>query len=106
MLSWSFTAGGVDYSFSAVNLTFSMSSTTRQCVNITIVDDDLLEPSELFLVQLAAFDPNVFLEPSHEATITIADNDGMLYKLLSRYTVGFVSNQFLFTIYGVCIVFI
>ena len=66
----------MDYSFPAVNLTFS-SSMTRQCVDIEIIDDDLLETSESFFAQLDAFEPNVFLD-SVQATVNIADNDGML----------------------------
>ena len=50
---------------------------TRQCVDIEIIDDDLLETSESFFAQLDAFEPNVFLD-SVQATVNIADNDGML----------------------------
>ena len=46
-------------------------------MDITIIDDGLVEQPESFLVQLTAFEPNVFLDPQ-EAIVTIADNDGML----------------------------
>ena len=68
--------GGVDYSFSAVNVTFS-EGMTRQCVMININDDDLLENSESFFVELATFQRNVILD-SNQTTVNIADNDGEL----------------------------
>ena len=71
----------MDYSFSAVKLIFS-GSMMRQCVNITIIDDDLCERSESFFVQLAAFDPNIVLAPN-QATSNIADNDSTLTSFVA-----------------------
>ena len=83
----------MDYSYSAVKLIFS-GSMMRQCVNITIIDDNLCELSESFFVQLAAFDPNIVLDPN-QATSNIADNDCTLtskwvhgVKILSVYRVA------------------
>ena len=66
----------MDYSFSAMNQTFS-ESIPKQCVNISIVNDNLLEVSESFFVHLTAFRPNIILNPNR-TTVNIADNDGEL----------------------------
>ena len=47
------------------------------CVNITILDDDILEGDHTFTVTLTTLDPDVMLG-SNEATITIIDNEGNL----------------------------
>ncbi len=46
-----------------------------QSVNITIADDDLVERSEDFLVEISSPDPDVLFDRD-SASVTIADNDG------------------------------
>jgi hypothetical protein len=47
----------------------------RQCVNISIEDDGILEGPEDFNVMLSTSVDRVVLDPDM-ATVTIADNDG------------------------------
>lgn len=49
---------------------------SRACLNITVNDDDTLEPLEEFLVQLTDEDPRVEVDRD-QATVEITDNDGM-----------------------------
>ena len=77
--------GGVDYVWTAspavLTLTFDSTNLLQlQCVNITIIDDELVEVEEIFTVALSL--PNnprgqVMLQTS-TASISIADNDGKL----------------------------
>ena len=61
-------------------LTFSPGQPT-QTVNVTTLDDDILEnPREQFFVVASTNDPSVTIAPE-QATIDILDNDGM-YKCL------------------------
>ena len=68
----------LDYLSISEVLTFSSSSTT-QTVNVSIVDDQLLEGNEVFLVSLALKNQTdvhyVQLGPT-SASITIIDDDG------------------------------
>lgn len=67
---------GFDYVAMAYTKSFpigSMNSATL-CVNITIVDDEVLEENQEFFVSLSTKDPGVILESS-ETIITIMDND-------------------------------
>ena len=48
--------------------------TSRQCVEIFIVDDDLLETFETFSVELTTTDESVF-PIRNSSTIVIVDND-------------------------------
>ena len=90
------TTGGVDYSFSATNRTFS-ESIPMQCVNISIVNDNILEASESFFLHLTAFRPDIILDPSR-TTVNIADNDG---ELLPEITVSKSSGLYVRLILGV-----
>ena len=57
-------------------MTFTLfKDNTRECFNVDILDNDISEPEEKFLVMLATGDPQVDLLPD-TATITIIDNDG------------------------------
>ena len=51
--------------------------TTSQVIDIDIVDDDFIEPNEVFLVRLELLtpEPGITLSPN-EARITIVSNDG------------------------------
>ena len=65
---------GKEYSFQQITFTFSKDN-TRQCFNVSILDDDINEPEKTFLVMLTTGDPQVTLSPD-TATITIIDDEG------------------------------
>lgn len=56
-------------------MTFAPSDGDKKCVNVTIVDDSLVENNEEFSLTLTTSDSAVSLTSS-EATVTIIDNDG------------------------------
>ena len=64
---------GSDYSSESESLSFS-ASTTRQCVDITILADGLVEPDESFSINLVDPSPDVVLDVSM-ATVTITNSD-------------------------------
>ncbi len=70
------TAAPEDYWETMVQLVFSPGQ-TKQCTNITIVDDGDLEGAEDFEATLSTTVDRVVLDPEM-ATITIGDNDGKL----------------------------
>ena len=80
----------MDYEWTAspavLTLTFdSTNLLTPQCVDITIIDDDLVEVEEMFTVVLSLQNnprQQVLLQTS-TASISIADNDGKLYDIIS-----------------------
>ena len=47
---------------------------STQCINITTIDDEVLEGNETFTVYLAVNSSSVMLG-NNEATVTILDND-------------------------------
>lgn len=47
---------------------------SEQCVNITIIDDLVVEPDQSFSVSLTSSDP-VYFTPTSQASVVIADND-------------------------------
>ena len=64
-----------DYVGIAPSLTFTPTGDTVICHNITIVDDSLVEDTQVFLAALETADSSVRLLPDI-ATISIVDNDG------------------------------
>ena len=67
-------AATLDYEEELVGLLFRVGQ-EQQCVNITILDDDLLESPENFSIILATESARVVLNPDH-AVVDISDNDG------------------------------
>lgn len=63
----------LDYVTSSVDLTLDGAS-SRNCTNVTIIDDDISENIEDFLVSLTEEDPGVEVDRD-EATVQIMDND-------------------------------
>ena len=64
---------GSDYDETFISVPFS-DSVTRQCVNITIFQNGVVEPVETFFVNLTNFSPIIALDVS-AAVITITDSD-------------------------------
>ena len=49
------------------------------CLNVSIIDDDIIEAVETFTVNASSSDP-VRISPTAQAEISIADNDGKSIK--------------------------
>lgn len=70
---------GVDYTLSSTMLTFPNGSQlgARQCVNVSIINDEAVENTESFYIQLSTNDSNVeFSSICNRALFTIYDSDG------------------------------
>ena len=78
-----FIAAPADYVAATVQLVFRPGQ-ERQCVNISIEDDDILERPEDFNVTLSTTVDRVTLDPDM-ATVTITDVSGKLTSSVSEY---------------------
>ena len=76
----------MDYTPVSRNLTFN-AAVTSQVVEVTTIDDHVVEHSEIINLTLTSTDPAVILNPS-TSTITIEDVDS---KLLYEVTYTYVS---------------
>ena len=56
-------------------MTFIFSKNTRECFDVSILDDNINEPEKKFLLMLTTGDPQINLSPN-TVIITIIDNDG------------------------------
>ena len=70
------TGGGVDYYSGPYTVTFG-AGITRVSFNVTIIDDNMLEPNEQFdLTIISSSLPNGFtVDNPSQATVTIVDDD-------------------------------
>ena len=67
-----------DYTAQSTGLTFSASS-TRACVDIDIVDDEIFEVDETFFGSLVSSDAAVNIDPNRQqTTVQINDEDSTL----------------------------
>lgn len=62
-----------------------------QCVDISIVDDNIAELTEVFSVNLSTNETQVIIDDSSSVTVSIIDNDGeiwtyMMYANLMKVT--------------------
>ena len=81
----SLTVAGIDYEETTSLLAFGPSLPTRQCANVAILQNTILEGAESFSVQLtAASSDTVVLAPA-TATVLITDQDS---KLINRLLYG------------------
>ena len=72
----SFYADGVDFYFGSYNVTFP-AGITSSSVNITVVDDNILEGNEDFHLNISNSLPDrVTLNDTNSAIVIIKDNDG------------------------------
>ena len=69
---------GSDYSGVSIDLVFTAgtSNGTLQCINVTIIDDSLVESNETFSVTMTTSNSVVVLG-NNLTTITITDTDSM-----------------------------
>ena len=76
-----FSAPGDYGSVSNASLSFPIGSliNSTSCVDVTIVDDVIVEFSEEFSVSLSSSDPVVF-DPIQEANVSIIDNDSKFFS--------------------------
>ena len=74
-----------DYSFLTANLMYTQSLDLNQtlCVNITILEDEILENNENFVVLISSADSSVITGP--QSTVTIINNDGECSNLSISY---------------------
>ena len=76
----SFPTDGVDYTNHTVTLTFQPGE-TQLFVDVTIVDDDILEDVEIFTVILTTGNSNVDTPSDTDTTtVTITDDDSKFLK--------------------------
>ena len=54
---------------------------TRRCVNVTIIDEEIVEDDQFFSVSLTSSDP-VYITPFSEAQVVISDNDRKLIEII------------------------
>ena len=71
------TGGGRDFLVLNQDLTITAASNgSRECFDITIIDDSIIEDTESFQVSLTSATENVVVTNSSSATVRITDNDG------------------------------
>ena len=73
LLSFPFITANLDYGQVNMRLSFGQGSGSRQCLNITIIDDSVLEGEESFLLVLRSDSAEV---TTRNASVSIQDNDG------------------------------
>ena len=59
------------------------------CVNITILEDEIVEPDQSFTVSLSSNDPVSFTDSIQSASVIITANDGKkgIFLLFSFYSI-------------------
>ena len=61
--------------YTPLNEWITFKTSQKQCVNIEIIDDNIVEPTEQFNVLISSStDPNLVLEDDH-TVVSIKDND-------------------------------
>lgn len=71
-----------DYIPTSESMEFPVGSATGEmkCLNVSIIDDDVLEDTEAFLVVMNTSDPNVMIATN--ITVLISDNDGIIINII------------------------
>ena len=67
--------GGYDYIGTLYNVTIP-SQTTHVLLNVSIIDDDMLEDTENFTVTIMSSQPSITVNTPDQTTIIIVDDDG------------------------------
>ena len=82
------TGASADYMPVSVNLTFTADD-SMMCVNLTILDDTIVEGNQSFSVSLQseANQPVIFT-PHQEAIVVILDDDGKSSKVFTTFGVS------------------
>ena len=77
-----------DYDHIDRNITFS--SNDPYCEDINIVDDDVVEETEVFSIELSSSDPRVLFGQFTSTTVTVLDNDGSETRIMCLLVAGSV----------------
>ena len=48
---------------------------TEECADLSIIDDDMVEPTETFFVNVSSLDAGVIISFISQTTVSILDND-------------------------------
>lgn len=86
-LTFSFIKESLDYIPPSIAVTFdSNSPSSGECVPLNIIDDDITEEQEAFVLSIEALSFSTFVSPELDtATVTIEDDDGgFAYKELQH----------------------
>ena len=78
----SLTVAGIDYEETTSLLAFGPSFPTRQCANVAILQNTILEGAESFSVQLTAASSDTVVSAPATATVLITDQDSKLINCL------------------------
>lgn len=68
-------SAGIDYNFTPTTLTFPGGSSTAQTIQVSIIDDIMIEGSEVIVLSLTNLTNNATFSNNQNYTITISDND-------------------------------
>ncbi len=77
---------GNDYEETTATLTFGPSFPTRQCADVAIVQNTILEGAESFSVQLTPVGSDTIILAPATATVLITDQDCKLIDVAYVYT--------------------
>ena len=85
--NYNYAGGGEDYNSGPYSVKFN-DGMTEATLNVSIVDDSILEGNEKFnlIVNVSSLPSKVSIGDHGRATVTIVDNDGNIHKTLRLYT--------------------
>ena len=76
---------GEDFSGVPINITvaggMAVRSVNTQSINVTILDDNIVEDFEFIGLRLTTEDPDIISVDQDVARIEISDNDGMIHSM-------------------------
>ena len=78
------TIAGNDYEETTAPLAFGPSLPTRQCANVAILQNTILEGAESFSIQLTAIGSDTVVLAPATATVIITDQDSKLITPMPR----------------------
>ena len=71
--------GGMDFSIPQQPYLVISAGLSKNCVNISLTDDSVLEQNETFTIEIESMDSRIIPDASRSTTtITIVDDDSML----------------------------
>ncbi len=92
MTLYSFFLVGRDYELATTSVIFS-SGVFQVCVNLTILDDEIVENNETFILTLTSSDPAVLTGNTGSTEVTILEDDDSTF--LSHLSCILLINSFL-----------
>ncbi len=87
-------ASDTDFVSASDTRTFTATDTTDKCINITTIQDNVLEANEMFTVSLSVVSPTtgVTIQRS-QTTVVIVDDDGRIIAWLQLEIYDMFANQ-------------